>query len=62
MIDHLNKFNLGLKEVRVKIIKSISSEGGVGGIRGYATLVVRVPGHHDVATHTPSRTPAIIET
>ena len=34
-------------------------ESWVGGISRYATLVVLVPRHHDVATHTPVGTPAM---
>ena len=36
-------------------------EGGEGGSSSYATLVALVPRHHDVAVHTPVRTPAVRE-
>ncbi len=35
------------------------SEGGVGGVCCYTTLVVAIPGHHDVAIFTPSCAPAV---
>ena len=34
-------------------------ECGKGGISGNPTLVVVVPGHENVATHTPVSTPAV---
>ena len=39
-----------------------SLETWVGGIAGNSTLVVVVPGHHDVAIHTPTGTPALTQT
>ena len=34
-------------------------QNGVGGIGGNATLVVLVPGHQNVATHSPVLPPAV---
>ena len=34
---------------------------GVGGVCSNATLVVEIPGHHDVTTFPPVFTPAVAE-
>ena len=34
------------------------SDHWVGGLSGYAAVVVSVPRHHDVAVHTPASAPA----
>ena len=34
-------------------------ESGKGGVSGYATLIVAVPCHHNIATHPPIASPAV---